>query len=171
MFEATKINVWDRANQDSVGLAKFYDINKSNYQWAEKARIDEVKIGTNDKKLAEKIYKFVSKGDVSKLDEKFNKKTKVVDIQHVEFEKNSKDIGDIEWKTGAMTPLILDPGKVTYSFKKVQKLVPAKIKTLAEARGYVVADYQDYLEKQWIESLGKEFNVVIYKDTVHQLKK
>ena len=171
LFEATKINVWDRANQDSVGLAKFYDINKSNYQWAEKAGIDEVKIGTNDKKLAEKIYKFVSKGDVSKLDEKFNKKTKVVDIQHVEFEKNSKDIGDIEWKTGAMTPLILDPGKVTYSFKKVQKLVPAKIKTLAEARGYVVADYQDYLEKQWIESLGKEFNVVIYKDTVHQLKK
>lgn len=171
LFEATKINVWDRANQDSIGLAKFYDMNKSNYQWAEKAGIDEIKIGTNDQKLAEKIYKFVAKGDLSKLDAKFNKKSKVVDIQHVEFEKNSKEVDGIDWKVGAMTPLTLDPSKVTYSFKKIQKIIPAVIKTLAEARGYVVADYQDYLEKQWIESLGKEFNVVVYKDTVHQLKK
>jgi peptidyl-prolyl cis-trans isomerase SurA len=43
LFEATKINVWDKANQDTVGLKLYYDKNKSEYIWPEKAAIVEYK--------------------------------------------------------------------------------------------------------------------------------
>ena len=34
-------------------------------------------------------------------------------------------------------------------------------KTLEEARGYVVAEYQDYLEKQWNEKMRREYPVKV----------
>ena len=57
------------------------------------------------------------------------------------------------------------------AFKKLSSIVPAREKNLSEARGYVVADYQDYLEKQWIEQLSREFEVVINKDVLMKLKR
>jgi peptidyl-prolyl cis-trans isomerase SurA len=34
-------------------------------------------------------------------------------------------------------------------------------KTLEEARGYVVAEYQDYLEKQWNEKMRREYPLTV----------
>ena len=171
LFEATKIHVWDKANQDTTGIKSFFEKVKNNYTWAEKADVVEVKILGKEKKEAEKIYKFVAKGDLTHLDKKFNKKEKIVALNEVQYEKGNKEVSDVEWKNGAMSPLQLDPSKVTFSFKKIKNIIPSRTKTLAEARGYVVADYQDYLEKEWINTLAKEINVVVYKDVIHALKK
>lgn len=171
LFEATKINVWDKANQDTVGLKAFYETVKNNYQWAEKAGVAEIMISGVDKKTADKIYKLAMKGDLSKLDKKYNKKSKVVSFTEVEYEKGSKELLGLEWKAGAMSPLTADAKGSTYTFTRVNKLLPSKQKSLSEARGYVVADYQDYLEKGWMETLKKEFNVVIFQETLKALKK
>lgn len=171
LFEATKIHVWDKANQDTTGIKSFFENVKNNYIWPEKAGVTEVKISDVDKDTAEKIYKFVAKDDFSKLDKKFNKKKKIVATNEAQYEKGSKELASLEWKDGAMSPLQADPSKTTYSFLKIKNLIPSRSKTLSEARGYVVADYQDYLEKEWIKSLTKEINVVIYKDVIHALKK
>ena len=42
-------------------------------------------------------------------------------------------------------------------------------KTLAEARGYVVADYQDYLEKQWLEELRNAYRVRVNDEVFEEL--
>ena len=131
----------------------------------------DIKISTADKKLAEKIYKFSSKNNLEALDKKFNKKTKVVAYTDSEYDKGSKEISDLKWEKNALTPLNTDPSGTTYSFKKAKDLIPSRLKTLNEARGYIVADYQDYLEKQWLDSLNKEFNVVIYHEVLNALKK
>jgi len=34
-----------------------------------------------------------------------------------------------------------------------------------------VADYQDYLEKQWVEQLSNEFDVVVNKDVLMKLNR
>jgi peptidyl-prolyl cis-trans isomerase SurA len=171
LFEATKINVWDRANQDTVGLKAFYETVKDKYMWPEKVVTSDIKISTADKKLAEKIFKFSAKNDVAALDKKFNKKSKVVAYTETEYEKGSKEVSDLKWEKNALTPLMADPSGSTYSFKKAKDLVSSRLKTLQEARGYIVADYQDYLEKQWLDSLNKEFNVVIYHEVLNALKK
>jgi peptidyl-prolyl cis-trans isomerase SurA len=171
LFEATKINVWDKANQDTVGLKLYYDKNKSEYIWPEKAAIVEYKISGVDKKTAEKIYKYAVKNDVSKVEKKFNKKTKIVQVTNKEFESGAKELSGLEWKKGSVSSLLIEPSGTDFSFKKLSEIIPSKQKNLSEARGYVVADYQDYLEKEWIGQLTKEFNVEVNKEILSKLKK
>lgn len=45
------------------------------------------------------------------------------------------------------------------------------IKTLEEARGYVIADYQDQLEKEWVKRLKAKYDVKLNDEVVNQLKK
>lgn len=171
LFEATKINVWDKANQDTIGLKNFYEQHRSNYKWGEKVAISDITITGVDMKLAEKIHSFIMKNDKVKAEKKFNKKSKVIQFNDGEYEKGSKDLAGLDWKVGAVSPLFQDATKTAYTFKKINKFIPPKEKTLSEARGYVVADYQDFLEKEWLNTLSKEFNVVIYKDVLNTLKK
>ncbi len=168
LFEVTKMNVWDKANQDTIGLKEFYHSNKEKYIWPEKASISNIKINGTDRKTAEKIYAFVKKSGMGKLEKKFNAKTKIVEIATVECEAGSKDCEKISWGKGAVSSLI--EGENGYTFSYVSEIIPVKVKTLADARGYVVADYQDFLEKDWIEKLSKEFKVILNQDVINKLK-
>jgi peptidyl-prolyl cis-trans isomerase SurA len=44
-------------------------------------------------------------------------------------------------------------------------------KSLIDARGFVVADYQDFLEKQWNEELKKKYPLKINEKTLKSIKK
>ena len=46
-------------------------------------------------------------------------------------------------------------------FIKVEKIIAPQPKTLEEARGYIIADYQDQLEKEWVASLQKKYPVKV----------
>ena len=48
LFEATKLNVWDKASQDSVGLLQFYNANKNNYQWGKRAKMRNYIVNSTD---------------------------------------------------------------------------------------------------------------------------
>jgi peptidyl-prolyl cis-trans isomerase SurA len=170
LFEATKINVWDRANQDTVGLKAFFETKPNIYMWDEKAEVIEYSILTNDKGQAEKIYEFAAKNNLEKVENKFNKKTKMVATKKVEFEKGSKEITNLEWKQDALSNLDFN-NKDTFTFKKINKIIGQKPKTLAEAKGYVVADYQDYLEKEWLLELSKSYQVKVNSDVLAKLIK
>ena len=54
---------------------------------------------------------------------------------------------------------------------KVTSLIPVAPKPLEEARGYVVADYQEKLEKDWITSLREKYPVHINEDVLSSIIK
>ncbi len=171
LFEATKINVWDKANQDTIGLKAFFETAKSNYNWQEKAKVGSYKITNVDKKMVDKIYQFALKNDWAKLDKKFNKKKTIVEYTETEIEKDSKEAVGFEWKIGTVSPLSTDVKSNVFSFKKLNTITPSKPKSLSEARGYVVADYQDFLEEEWMQTLKREFDVKIFQEVLSSLKK
>jgi peptidyl-prolyl cis-trans isomerase SurA len=43
-------------------------------------------------------------------------------------------------------------------------------KTLMEAKGLVTADYQTYLEKEWIEMLKKKYSIEIDNDVLSSIR-
>jgi peptidyl-prolyl cis-trans isomerase SurA len=164
LFEALKQNVWDRANNDSVGLQKYYNEELvMKYKWNERARVTFYTIKTDDPKVLASVQALAGKKPTAAVLKKFNKKGKpeLVSVMEKMYEKDkNKDLGTL-WNAGDMTTAKSDAGTKTASFLKIEQIVPPTTKVLSEARGYAVADYQDYLEKKWIQDLRKEYPVVI----------
>ncbi|MFZ1749193.1 MAG: peptidylprolyl isomerase [Saprospiraceae bacterium] len=172
LFEATKINVWDKANQDSTGLQKYFINNMNQYMWPEKAEITTFTMSDVDKKLALKIYEYSKKNSNENIEKKFNNsKTKNIIITTSEVDKDAPEMSKIAWKVGAISELQLQADSKLSSFIRINKIIPAKQKELSEARGYVVADYQDFLEHEWVKQLSKEFKISIDQSILSQLKR
>ena len=174
LFEALKQNVWDRANTDTVGLAKYFQTSLSQkYKWEERADVSFYTVKTDDPKVVEKVRTFAAKNPTAEVLKKFNKtgKPDVVAVLNKFYEKGkNKDLGTL-WKAGDMTPVKTDAGTKTATFLKIETVQPPTAKALQEARGYAVADYQDYLEKQWIEELRKAYPVKVDETVLRSLVK
>jgi peptidyl-prolyl cis-trans isomerase SurA len=169
LFEAIKQNVWDKASQDSVGLDKFYADNTNRYQWEERASIVSYVVSDTLKPMMDKIKKYAAKNDAQKVLKKFNTKGEYIKFQEETLERSKlKELTAAEWKAGV---IVSTKDKSAISFRKVEKILPVSTKSLKEARGYIVADYQEFLEKQWMDDLAKRFKVDIDQQVLNTLIK
>lgn len=171
LFEVTKTTVWDKANVDTIGLEKFYLDNKSKYLGEEKAKVSQFVIHSIEKSMIDKIKKDAKKMTSSKLTQKYNKGTNLITVTEETLDKSHPLLKGMDWKTGSLSDITKNEQAKHQSFRKIIEIMPAQSKTISEARGYVVADYQDFLEKQWVSELKKEFTVVINQPIFNLLKK
>jgi peptidyl-prolyl cis-trans isomerase SurA len=77
------------------------------------------------------------------------------------------DLVDASLEEGAVVIDKLEDGKLTY--KVVDTLFKPEPKLLSETRGYVISDYQGYLEKEWITSLKQKFSIEVNKEVFNSL--
>jgi peptidyl-prolyl cis-trans isomerase SurA len=171
LFEATKRAVWDKANQDSVGLAAFYFKNSNNYKTEEKGNLMVYNVVTNDAKLAEKVLNFTKKNNAEKVLKKFNSKEQIVNYVEETLEKSNSRFKDLTWEINKPQALKKNEENGAYTFSTITKIFPVRNKTLKEARGYVVADYQEYLEKEWISELSRNYKIDVKSDILNKLIK
>ena len=174
LFEATKILVWDKAAQDSVGLEEFFKTIKGKYRWNERAIASLYTLKSTDQELLEKVRKFIAKNGADKVRAKYNKEGEEPILSRVEkqYEKGRTKLfkaGD--WKVGTMSEAELDERAGAYNFIKIEEIIPSADKTLDEARGYVVADYQDHLQEEWVKKLEKAYPVKVNKKVFNSLVK
>jgi len=162
LFDAAKIEVWDRANTDSSGLEQYFNQHLTNkYLWDERAVVSLYTLKSDDPDLLTKVREYAAKKSPEDVLKKFNKKEEVLVRLEKTYEKGkNKDLNEL-WSAGAMTAAKTDAGTKTATFSKVEKIMPPAPKALSDARGYAVADYQDYLEKQWVEKLRKQYPVQV----------
>ncbi|MEM6725955.1 MAG: peptidylprolyl isomerase [Bacteroidota bacterium] len=162
LFEATKIMVWERAGEDTLGLATFYDANKENYKHNERVTVSKFILKKKDDKALSLARKFATKKSGEFTLKKVNKKENLLEIKEETMIK-----GDNNWTVGSISDTeATDTG---YQFLKVQSIIPPTVKTLEEAKGYVVADYQDFLETAWVESLRKAYKVEVNQEVLKSL--
>ncbi|MEY3053029.1 MAG: hypothetical protein RLY31_2814 [Bacteroidota bacterium] len=170
LFEITKQAVWDKAAADSVGLESFHRKHEDRYQWSQRAVVTQFSVSENHAAQLDAIRKAAKTLSSDKLLEMFNKDSTqtVVSSQTKTIERGKNDILDqITWEPGAVSPSQTDKKQRVFIFFRVEEVIPPGLKSLQEARGYVVADYQDFLEKQWLDGLRKSYKVKIY-DKVFQ---
>jgi peptidyl-prolyl cis-trans isomerase SurA len=164
LFEATKMLVWDKAAQDSSGLEEFFKTIEGRYKWRERADVIFYTINTEDEKKLAKITKYISKKSPEKVMAKFNKdpQNPVVTKSLKTFEQGRNRVLEaMDWKVGATSDPEFNDKQKAYILMKIETITPGSPKTLDEARGYVIADYQDYLERKWVEELREEYPVEI----------
>ena len=171
LFEASKQEVWDKAAKDTLGLYLFYEENKTDYMWLPRADVAKYTVETESAKKAKDVYKCAKKKNDKKLLNKFNKKDTILTSEIVKIERASKAQAGMEWIEGARSEFSYDEKNGLATFKKILKIYQPTIKTLEESRGFVIADYQDQLEKEWVKRLNTKYDVKLNKDVVNQLKK
>ncbi len=171
LFEAIKQNVWDKASQDTVGLEQFFATRKGKYMWSERANVTFYSLADSAKAEIAELRKFAEKNDPQATLKKFNKTKEILVYKAETIEKGKNKAVDAVWKAGALTTNENSPRDNSFSFAKIENVLPPAAKTLKEARGYVVADYQDALEKKWIEDLTKSYPVVMNKEALKSIIK
>ncbi len=169
LFEITKQEVWDKASKDTVGLNKFFNAHTENYQWPERVKINKYTI-LSDKIGASSAYTYYQKKGANKIIDKY-RKDKDIDVSFEEMivDIDSELISGMELEEGKVSKLTLTPKPATF-YAYVAKVKPSP-KTIDEAKGYVIADYQDYLEKEWIAELQKKYPVKVNKKVLKSLTK
>jgi len=171
LFEVTKENVWDKASRDTVGLQSFFDQNKSNYKWKPRAEVSEYAIKTTDKNILRQINKRaeeMSPEEVKKsIEDEFGL---TVYLKTIVYENDAEQVAHLKWKKGHHE-VTLDKVNSESVITRVNRLLPAGQKTLKESRGYVISDYQDVLENEWVNSLKAEFPIKINEEVLSSLYK
>ncbi|MEO0732183.1 MAG: peptidylprolyl isomerase [Bacteroidota bacterium] len=170
LFEATKIEVWDKASEDTTGLEAFYAAHADDYQWDERATVAHYVLNTKSGLDEEEVREFAKANGLDATLDKFGRANLDGRLDDYELPRLS-ELGDLTAKPGAVTQVTKDLRKGTASFYVIQEILPARRKELKEARGYVIADYQDQLEREWVDQLREQFPVKINKKVLAKLIK
>lgn len=169
LFNVSNKEVWEKASTDTVGLKNYFNINKANYKWTEprfKGRI----LFCKDKKTADKVKLILKKENPDSIDVRLsalNTKDKIV----VKSEKNLFSKGTnaavdfYAFKTGNFKPS--DDFKFVFTDGK---LLDAP-ETYFDVKGLLTQDYQNYLEKAWVNSLQAKYPIVMNEEAVKSIKK
>ena len=79
------------------------------------------------------------------------------------------EIIELKQQPGNLSELYSDKN-TAYLYSYNQTLEPS-YKTLKEARGYVIADYQDHLEQKWVDSLRAAHPIKVDNKVLNSLIK
>lgn len=173
LFEVTKMEVWDKASTDTTGLQAFYNQNHSKYQWNERASISQYSLAERAMDKINQVREFSKNNSPAAVLEKYNAEgDNVLSMQEKTFERGRNEVLDkMTWKVGELSAVEISKRDKSYNFFKIEEVLPPGQKSLQEARGYVVADYQDFLEKKWLEDLKKQYKVKVNDKVFNNLVK
>ena len=168
LFDLTQKKVWNAASQDSVGLYEFYEANKQNYLWPERAAADYFNCETE--KVAKKVAKMAEKGaSISEIEAKFNKDSKLEVISGSDKFAKGKfaPVDQAAWEAGVVSIVMQDN---RYFVVRINEVLQPEPKKLEEARGLIISDYQKQLEKDWIADLKARYPVTINTELFRSLE-
>jgi len=169
LFDLMEKEIWERAKTDTIGLQKFYDAHKMEHMW--KNRVDATILSSTKIDMIKSALALLKKNtEPQKIKEKLNVNNVVnVMTNSGVFEEGSDALPkSTKFQVGISD--VFKEGEY-YFVVKVDKVLPAGVKTLEECKGKIVNDYQQYLEQGWVDDLKKEFTVKINYDVFEKVKK
>jgi peptidyl-prolyl cis-trans isomerase SurA len=187
LFDLTDKKVWTMAVKDTSGLKNFYEQNKSKYMWEQ--RTEAVVYTCKNDSVANAVkgllnpppppaVKKKKKGEpeppAKPLTEAeilsiINKNSQLnLKVEHGKFTKGENEgVDKVAGKLGMSENMNINKQVV---FVNVEKILSPDNKSLSEARGIVTADYQNVLEKEWLEGLKKKYKVEVNEAVVSSIK-
>ena len=168
LFDLMENEIWTKSKTDTVGLKKYYESNKSKYNWKERYDVDI--LSSTDAKVIEEAQKMLKKGkSIEAIKAKFNKDNKVaIMVKSGLFEKNYDILDKIPTIVKGVANTYKD---ANYSFVvNVKNMKPAETKMLEDCKSKVINDYQQYLEATWVDELKKEFSVKVNQEVFEKAK-
>lgn len=170
LYEIMSDKVWNKAMKDTTGLKAFYENNKSNYMWGSRINGDVYECYTT--KSANKAYELLKRDTLSPVE--------VVQLINGESELNIRhrngkfDLNKTSYLEGknlkdGLNNVYEVDGKFYVVLVK-ETLTPAQ-KEFSEAKGAITSDYQNFLEKNWLEELSKKHTIKVNEEALYSIGK
>ena len=169
LFDLMEKEIWDRAKTDTIGLNSFYDEHKMEHMW--KKRVDVTIASSTKQDIIKKAYSLLKKKEKPQdIKDKLNVDNVInVMMNSGVFEEESDALPKtMKYDVGVSD--VFSEGEY-YFVTKVDKLMPAGVKTLEECKGKLINEYQQYLELRWVDDLKSEFTIKINNDAFEHVKK
>lgn len=160
LFEVMQRQVWDKASADSAGLKKYYDNNKSKYWWESSA--DAILFTCSDSLSAVKAKNGFIKSPAAWRTLVQNADG-TVQADSGRFELTQLPVvagGNIQ--PGYFSEPVKTTTDNTHSFVYIAQVYEERApRNFEDAKGFVINDYQSFLEDKWVEILKKKYPIII----------
>ena len=170
LYEASKKEVWDVAAADTKGLEKWFKANKKKYAWDEprfKGFVYYSKLPKLDKKIT-KVLKKNEDGDWrAAIRKTFNQDSMVVRVSGPYLCK--------EGENPHIDKYVFDgkdvPANSKFPYSGVSGKKMKKPKSYLDVKSLVLNDYQEKLEKEWIEKLRQKYSFEVNREVLKTVNK
>ncbi len=155
IFEISQKEIWNKASNDSIGLAEFYSQHKDDYVLEE--HFDGQLFFCQNKAVYKQLKKILKKEGSISIDSLDSALKEQVEVKDGAFFKGDEAMLDeVVWKSKTSTaqttyPYLLTDGEV----------IATHVQPLSDIRGRVISDYQEELEKRWIDHLKQKYNTKV----------
>lgn len=173
LFNIMDQMVWNKAVVDTAGLEAFFRQHSGRYNWQERADVsvytlkDDSYLNITRKMAKKRSSRNWSAAETIKMICN-NDTLSCIEVTDHKYEKGETlPAGGLAWEKGFIKE-VRDNNKTQVVI--VNNILPPMPKSFNEIRGQVIADYQNFLDQQWIESLRAKYPVVINDAVVEQIK-
>lgn len=171
LFDLMEKQVWNKAAEDTVGLKEYHAQHAAKYMWDNRAEALVVTVAQPDALNKVKHYMATVPADSLRSTIYADTTIKKVSVHKTFFQKgDNKYVDQTEWKIGTENEIrsTVDDKIVIV---KILGLRDPEQKTLREAKGLVMSDYQMELEKKWVEQLREKYSVNINEKVLQKIRK
>jgi peptidyl-prolyl cis-trans isomerase SurA len=172
LFEVSLREVWDKAAKDTAGLEQFFAANKKKYTW-DAPHFKGWLLQCKDKNSAKAAQAIIKSADPDSVKSYIAHRINQDSVTYVKAQRGLWEQG----KNAAVDKYGLKIKKAEFTPNEQLLYVVCvgkKLKAPAtwdDEKGKVTTDYQDFLEKAWIEKLRAKYPVVINEDVWQKIRK
>ena len=171
LYEISNREVWDKASKDEEGLKAFFKKNKKKYKW-DSPRFKGIAYYAKDNKDIAAVKKSLKGVSFDKWAEVLRSTFNSDSVLKIRVEKGLFKKGDnvlVDKYEFDVDTIPAEKKDYPY-FATYGKMLKAP-KEMSDVRSQVTSDYQDAMEKKWLQGLRKKFPVVVNKDVVATVNK
>lgn len=167
LFEVMEREVWNKTTEDSIGLYSFYNTHTKNYSAPERASVWVIE-STNSENLEKVVNNFKWNKNMS-FENALKAQLEPQVFSALKIAKRTYQREDLpnfaqNWKEHV---LLNQPSeKRVYA---IEEIIPKGVYRLEEIKGLIMADYQNWLEKDWVKSLRKASKIEIDTKVLKQI--
>ncbi|MCQ2310728.1 MAG: peptidylprolyl isomerase [Paludibacteraceae bacterium] len=170
LFDVSLDRVWDKASKDEEGLTAYFEAHKEKYTW-DKPRWKGFVIYAKDQAHARVAQSIIRTLDADSVQSYINTRVNNDSVKFVTIERGvwqqgqNKAVDQYGFKVkgakyeNTAMPVVVLAGK--------KQKAPQEYK---DERGNVTSDYQDELEKQWVEELRAKYDVQVNQEVFDKLR-
>lgn len=169
LFEIMQRKIWDAAAVDSIGLKKYYEAHKNNYWW--EASADAWIITASNDSVARETLSKIKSSSVTNFRQLLDESNGSLQGDSGRFELAQLPVKE---RTNFTKGLITEPVKneadnsATFCYI-IQVYNTKEQRAFADAKGFVINDYQTYLEEEWVKSLKKKYPIKVDEGVFNSL--